>query len=175
MVFAALPMLARLLTWTTVAVGVALAAAIDFMPLLGAAKTWPVPDLLLCLVVCLSLRRPAWLPLALVFAAGLGRDLLTGGAVGAGAMVLLLIADRLSSRATAQRSAGWLGEWAAAAAAAVLMVAVPALLVWLVLADVPSAGALLDRWLATVAAYPVVALLVPLRRRRDAAGGVGVV
>ena len=166
--FAALPLLMRLAAWASVAALLALAVAIDLAPLAGPQRLWPMPDLLFAVVARLSLCRPAWLPVPMVFAAGLTRDLLAGGAVGPGALVLTLLADRMARSGAGLRRQGLLTEWLVAATGAAVAIMVPAALVWVVLADAPASGALLARWLATVLAYPAMMLLLPVGRGRAA-------
>jgi hypothetical protein len=143
-----------------------LAIAVDLAPLTGAARGWPMPDPLFLVTACLALRRPGLVPAPLVLGAGLLRDLLAGGAVGPGALALLVVSRVMRARAPALRRRSLVVEWLDVAAMAVVAVALPALLLWLTLADVPSATALGGRLLATVLAYPLAVALLRVGRER---------
>jgi rod shape-determining protein MreD len=143
-----------------------LAIAIDLAPLTGAARGWAMPDLLFLVTACLALRRPGMVPAPLVLVAGLLRDLLAGGAVGPGALALLVASRFLRGRAPALKRRSLLVEWLDVTAMAVLTVVLPALLLWVTLADVPSAASLGLRLLATVLAYPLVVAVLRVGRAR---------
>lgn len=158
------PLVARVGALVAVVAVLGVAVAVDHAPLLGRWRAAPMPDLLLCLVALLRLRRPWLLPVPLVFVAGLGRDLLSGGAVGPGALALALVADALSRRAAVGRRIDLVRELAAVAAAAAVVLLVPVALLLIAFAEAPGWGDLGARWLATVAAYAVIATVVPFGR-----------
>lgn len=142
------------------------AIAIDLAPLTGTARGWAIPDLLFLVTACLALRRPAMVSAPLVLGAGLLRDLLAGGAVGPGALALLLSSRFLRGRAPALKRRSLMVEWFDVTAMAALMVILPALLHWVTLSDVPSSARLGLRFLATVLAYPLVVAVLRVGRER---------
>ncbi|HUF87524.1 MAG TPA: rod shape-determining protein MreD [Thermohalobaculum sp.] len=135
------------------------AVAVESAPLGLEAGAWPSPDLLFCIIAYWSLRRPDAVPLVAVFAAGLGRDLLTDAAVGAGALGLALAAEALKSagRPLARRSP-W-AEWLAVAGTLAAMLLFQWLLVLLALTHPPYLVDLARQWLLTVALYPPLAAI----------------
>ncbi len=133
------------------------------------------PDLLLCLLGAAALRRPAAAAPALVLALGLTRDLLAGGAVGAGALGLLLAAGVLRAAAEPLRRRSFLSRWGAFAGAAALGALTPWLLLTLTLAPAPTLAEIALRVAATALAFPLFALALrlgprigPAARLRDA-------
>jgi rod shape-determining protein MreD len=159
----ALPLAMRGAALMGVAALLSIGVSLDLAPLSGAWRAWPMPDLLLCMVLVLAIRRPWLMPVLLVFAAGLLRDLLSGGPVGPGALLLALVSETVSRRHALARRHERLGEGLVVALAAAVVVVVPAVMLWMVLAEAPGWGALWARWLATLVAYPVVAILLPVR------------
>ena len=147
-----------------VAVLLWLSVITDVAPFTTDARAWPLPDLLFLALACLALRRPSLLPAPLVMGAGLLRDLLTGAAVGPGALALMLGVRLLGARAEPLRNRSLAVEWAHVAVVAVLVVTLPALMLWATLASVPHSGDLLGRWAMTVIAYPAVVLVLRVGR-----------
>lgn len=164
------PVLRRLIGLAGVLALLWVALALDLAPFAGAALSWPAPDLLVCIVACLVLRRPAVMPGLLVFAAGLVRDFLSGGAVGPGALSLLLACEMLRGRAAVLHRRGFLLEWAEVAAVAALPVLLPAALQWIAFEEVPGQGRLAVRWLATALCYPAVVALLRVGHDRSLRG-----
>lgn len=137
-----------------------LGIALDLAPLSGDARGWPLPDLLFVVMACLVLRRAALVPAPLVFALGLVRDLLSGGAVGPATLGLLLGIEILRGHAPALRRRSFAMEWLQVGGVAVIVLGLPVGLLWLTLADVPPMSDLLARLAATVAAYPIAVALL---------------
>lgn len=133
------------------------AVAIEAAPLGLPADAWPSPDILFCIVAYWSLRRPEAVPLVVVFAAGLVRDLLTDAPVGAGALTLVLAAEALKAagRPLARRGAG--AEWLAVSGALAAVLLAQWILVLLVLAHPAYLVELARQWLLTAALYPLLA------------------
>lgn len=149
-----------------------LAVTVEAAPLGISAAAWPSPDLLFCVVAFWALRAPQAVPVLLVFALGLMRDLLTDLPVGLGALTLVFGAEVLKGRQpTLTRQPfgiawGWVALVAAGMAAALWIgVAVS-------LAEPPGIGPLALQVLATALVYPAVAVVLPLAvgRARRAAG-----
>ena len=133
------------------------AVSVEAAPLGFAADAWPSPDLLFCIVAYWSLRRPEAVPLILVFAAGLARDLLTDAPVGAGALALVLAAEGLKAAGPLLTHRGFGAEWLAVAGAFAAVELAQWLMVLLVLAHPPYLVELGQQWLITVAVYPLLA------------------
>lgn len=133
------------------------AVSVEAAPLGFEANAWPSPDLLFCIIAYWSLRRPEAVPLLAVFAAGLGRDLLTDAPVGAGALALVLAAEGLKAveRPLTRRHFG--AEWLTIGGALAVVLLAQWLMVLLVLAHPPYLLELFQQWLITLALYPLLA------------------
>ncbi|MEM0988444.1 MAG: rod shape-determining protein MreD [Pseudomonadota bacterium] len=120
----------------------------------------PSPDLLLCIVCYWSARRPDATPLLAVFLLGLARDLVTDMPVGAGALALVIVSEGIKTWRHQLARAGFFAEWLAAALAAFVATALPWLLVLITLAQPPYLTDVGNQILHTIAAYPIVMLLM---------------
>lgn len=160
------PVLSRLSGLALVAVLGWLAIAVDISPLSGAARDWSLPDALFLILACLVLRRPALVPLPLVFALGLLRDLLAGAAVGVGALGLVVGIEILRTLAPRLRHRSLVMEWLQVVGVAAVALMVPVLLLWMSLADVPAFPDLAGRLIATAAGYPVAVALLRVGHAR---------
>ena len=134
---------------------------------------WPAPDLVFCALAWTAVVRPDALPAWAVFALALIRDFVTGGPVGAEALALALSVEGLKAHARFQDRPALRADAMALAAAAAAALLLPWLLMKLSFAGGPPLTDLPPRWLATMAALPVVALLLRfgLRIRRPAPTG----
>lgn len=120
----------------------------------------PSPDLLLCVMIYWSIRRPGSVPMILIFALGLMRDLLTDVPVGAGALSLVLVTEAFKTWRRYLARSNFLVEWMAAGAAALLGTAFVWLLVMLTLAQPPYVMSVLHQCLYTAMIYPVFVLVL---------------
>lgn len=115
----------------------------------------PSPDLLLCIVVFWSVRRPEAVPMVMVFALGLVRDMLTDVPIGAGALSLVLVAEVFKANRRYFARTSFLREWMALAFAA----AAGSMFVWtlvlLTFAQPPFVSDLLHQCLYTAMIYPL--------------------
>ena len=118
----------------------------------------PSPDLLLCVVVFWTARRPDATPLPAVFLLGLVRDLMTDVPTGAGALGLVLAAEVVRRLHNRLARSSFVLEWMVLAGTALGAAALLWLLVALTLTQPPFAAALVHQALYTVMAYPLVAL-----------------
>lgn len=118
----------------------------------------PSPDLLLCVVVFWTARRPGSTPLLAVFLLGLVRDLMTDVPTGAGALGLVLAAEVVRRLRHRLARSSFMLEWMVLAGTALGAAALLWLLVVLTLTQPPYAGALFHQALYTVMTYPLVAL-----------------
>lgn len=137
-----------------------LAIALGLAPIGGGIGALSGPDLLFCAVAVVAVRRPKLAPPPLVFALGLARDMLGGGAVGLGALALTLSTAALRAQADALRRRGFLVEWGLATLWAAAALVLPWLLLTATLAPAPPLASLAGGWLATALAYPLFALML---------------
>lgn len=137
-----------------------LAIALDLAPLTGAARGWPLPDLLFAVLACLVLRRARLVPAPLVFALGLLRDLLAGGAVGPSTLGLLLGVEILRGLAPALRRRSFGVEWLQVGGVAAVTMVPSVGLLWVTLAEIPSLSEILGRIAATIMVYPIAVALL---------------
>ena len=124
-----------------------------------AANAYPSPDILFIVVAYWSTRRPEAAALIAVFALGLTRDLLTDVPVGAGVLTLVFASEFLKavSRGLARRS--FATEWLLLAWLLALVLLAQWLIVFVLLARPPYLVDLGYQWLATMALYPVLAVV----------------
>jgi len=149
---------------------------VKLLPLGLGAGGWPVPDLLMCLLVAWMIRRPDLLPMPLVAVVFLWADLMLMRPPGLWAAVAVLAGEWLRNRQRSLRAAPLLAEPGLLAALMVAMV----LAHWAVLAvlfvDQPRLGQQLLQVPVTVLAYPAVAGLLQIGlglRRRPVIEGFG--
>jgi len=147
---------ARLTRMVLVVLFGVLAIYVEAAPLGVGPDAPPSPDLLLCVVVFWSVRRPEAIPIPLVFALALMRDLLTDMPVGAGTLALVLISEVFKLRRRQLARAMFLREWVELAAASITGAMLVWVLVVLTLAQPPYLGDLLDQSLYTTMIYPVL-------------------
>jgi rod shape-determining protein MreD len=117
-----------------------------------------MPDLLFCVAALWSIRRPAAVPLTVLFALALARDLVSGAPVGLGALAFVLVCAALRGNSAALRRRAFPVEWLTVATAAALMLTVHQALLMVTLAPTPSLEGLGLRFGVTALAYPAVAL-----------------
>jgi rod shape-determining protein MreD len=132
---------------------------VPLVPVSHAADRLPLPDLLYCLTLAWVVRRPSTAPLALVLAAGLAADVLLARPPGLGALGLVLASEAVRGRRL------WLSNvfaaaWLVAALLFALVLAATTALLALSLAPLPAPGPIVGHWLATVLAYPLMALAI---------------
>jgi rod shape-determining protein MreD len=152
--------LARLFgTALMLAMGIA-ALFLEAAPLGLAADAWPSPDLVFLVVAYWSLRRPEAAGLLAVFALGLARDLLTDTPPGLGALSLVLASEYLKAMGPVLARWRFVAEWFIVVMALALALALQWLTVLLLLAHPPYLSDLGLQWLASVALYPVLALVL---------------
>ena len=115
-----------------------LAIALGLAPVGGGIGALPGPDLLFCVTAAVAARRPALAAAPLVFALGLARDMLGGGAIGIGALALTVAAAALRAQADTLRRRVFFAEWGLAALWAAATLALPWLLLTATLAPAPA-------------------------------------
>lgn len=145
------------------------AILIEIAPLGGRAGATPSPDLLFCVAAVLVLRRPAATPASLVLLLGLARDLVSGGAVGLGALTLLAAVEVLRWTRERLQRRSFIYEFAAVGALAIAMSLVQVVILTFAFTPSPALETLGLGVLVTVAAYIGIALVFRfvLRLRGD--------
>ena len=133
---------------------------IEAAPLGPGAQALPSPDLLFCAVAAMALRRPSSVPILLVFALGLSRDLLTDLPVGAGALALVLAAEWIKTRSTRLGDRRVFAEWAIVSGAFLAVLILLWVMVFISFVQPPYLMDLLRQWALTGMAYPLVAGII---------------
>ena len=136
------------------------AISVEAAPLGLSADAYPSPDILFCVVAYWSIRRPEAAVLIAVFALGLTRDLMTDAPVGAGVLTLVFAAEFLKALGPGLSRRGFATEWLLLGAVLALVIMAQWLIVLLLLAHPPYLTDLAYQWLATMALYPVLALVL---------------
>lgn len=138
---------------------VALACALFFLrllPLDTAAGRWPGPDLLLCLTIAWTLRRPDYLPIWLIAMVIFVEDILSLRPPGLWTALVIAGSEFLRSRMALMRGVNFGLEWVLVTALmAGIFLAYRLVLGFAVVPQVPLGQAALQ-FLATVLFYPAV-------------------
>lgn len=119
----------------------------------------PSPDLLLCVLVYWSVRRPGSTPLIAVFILGLMRDFITDVPLGAGALTLVIVTEILKSQRRLLARSNFMIEWLALIIAALGATALQWLLVVLTFMQPPYLMDLLHQCLYTAMLYPLIVVI----------------
>ena len=137
------------------------------LPLPGRAA-WPGPDIAMCLTFIWVLRRPDQLPVLLIAAVFLIEDILLLRPPGLWAVFMLMGTEAARSREGRWRDQPFVLEWLRVAVVMGAMVVGYRFVQFLFMLQVPALGQVLLQYIATVMAYPFVALmarwLIGLRR-----------
>jgi rod shape-determining protein MreD len=136
-----------------------IAIFIEAAPVGLSADAFPSPDILFCIVAYWSTRRPGAAGLLAIFALGLARDLLTDAPVGAGALTLVAASEFLKTIGPGLSRRNFATEWLLLASVLAVVLAFQWLVVLILLAHPPYLVDLVHQWLATMALYPVLALI----------------
>ncbi|RYH02141.1 rod shape-determining protein MreD [Salipiger sp. IMCC34102] len=144
---------------------VALAITIFFVQLLptGAKpESWTGPDMLLVLVLAFVVRRPAFVPFALLAGVLLMADLLLQRPPGLWAALVCGVSEMLRRRSRGLRNVPLLMEWGTVALSIVAIALGYRLVLILAMVPQPPLGLTLVQTVATIAVYPVVVGLAQL-------------
>lgn len=133
---------------------------VEAAPLGLAADAYPSPDILFCVVAYWSVRRPEAAVLVAVFALGLARDLMTDAPVGAGVLTLVFASEFLKALGPGLSRRSFATEWLLLATVLVLVLMAQWLIVLVLLAHPPYLTDLAYQWLATMALYPALAVVL---------------
>lgn len=119
-----------------------------------------LPDAMLALLACWSVRRPQDLPLVLLAGLLLMADFLLARPVGLWALMSLLILEVLGGQREAMRDRSFVFEWGSFALALAAGLMLQSLILQLALVERPAGTLTLRMFAVTVAAYPVVTVLL---------------
>jgi rod shape-determining protein MreD len=116
----------------------------------------PGPDLLLAVTFAWLLRQPAVVPLASIVIVFLLADFLFQRPPGLWTALAVVASESLRRRRLRMTEFPFLVEWGAIAGAVAGMVLAERVILWVLLADLPSLGLSLTQGIVTVLIYPVV-------------------
>ncbi|MCB1341630.1 MAG: rod shape-determining protein MreD [Pseudooceanicola sp.] len=161
--------------WTMRVGFVLLALVIVFfhlIPLDTVPARWAPPDLLLAFAFAWVLRRPDYVPPALLAAVMLLADLLFQRPPGLLAMLVVLGAEYLKYRTAGLTDASFVGEWIAVALVVTGVTLANRLVLGMMVVPLPAFGLALIQMVLTIVTYPLVALVtqVAMGVRRPAPG-----
>jgi rod shape-determining protein MreD len=144
------------------------------LPLQTQAREWAAPDLLMELTFAWAVRRPEYVPALSVGAITLLSDLLLQRPPGLMAAMLVIGAEILRSRASANRDMPYALEWLTAAAAITTVLLATRLVHAVFFIPQSPLGLSMYQLLATIAIYPVIVIVsqVVMGVRRAAPGEV---
>lgn len=131
----------------------------QLLPLETTPRRLAGPDLVMGFAFAWALRRPEYAPLLLVAVLLLIADLLLGRPPGLHAALTLLAFDNLRSRAPGMRGMPFTVEWFTVSIAIAAVMLGQRLVLTVLLVDMPSLGLQLIQLLATILAYPLIALV----------------
>ncbi len=132
---------------------------LHLLPLDTLPRGWAGPDLILALTFAWVLRRPDFVPATLIAAIFLLGDLLFQRPPGLWAAIVLLGSEALRRREPGLRGLTFAAEWATVATTLVAMTVGYRLVLTLLVVDRAPLGLSLMQLVATLAAYPLVALI----------------
>jgi rod shape-determining protein MreD len=144
------------------------------LPIGHSAGQLPGPDLMLCLVFAWMMRRPDYLPLALVAALFLLADILLYRPIGLWAALVVLASEIIRARRVLMRELSFFMEWAVVAGLMLAMLLAYRVILFLSLSPQLGLGVSLVQWLWSVGAYPGVVLFTgyALSMRKPSLGEV---
>lgn len=147
---------------------------VRLLPLGSEAGGWPGPDVLLALTLAWVLRRPDYVPAALIAAVVLLEDLLMMRPPGLWAALTVLAAEFLRNRAALTRELSFVVEWMLVAGVMAAVVMGNRLVMALTLMDQVSLGQAMIQLVATILCYPLIVAVSRLAFgvRKPAAGEV---
>lgn len=147
---------------------------VRLLPLSTLPPVVPGPDLVVCVVLAWVLRRPEYMPVALVALVVLMEDLLILRPPGVWALMVVLGSEFLRGRYALMRELSFPAEWAIVAVVMLAMVVGQRAILALTFVPQPALGQSLLQLLVTIAAYPLVVVVSHLvfRVRKPATGAV---
>lgn len=150
---------------------VALFLAILFsrlLPLNPGRAIWPGPDLVLCLTLAWMLRRPDQAPVLVIAALFMIEDIVLLRPPGLWTALVVLGSEAARTRESRWRELPFMVEWLRVATLVAMMMLANRFALALFFVPLPPLGQVIMQFIATVAAYPLVAGLLrwPLGLRR---------
>ena len=147
---------------------------VRLLPLSTLPPAVPGPDLLVCLVFAWVLRRPEYMPVALITIVVLIEDFLILRPPGLWALMVVLGSEFLRRRQALMREFSFPAEWVIVAVVLLCMLIGQRALLALTMVPQPPLGQALLQVLVTLAAYPLVVAVSHLlfRVRKPATGAV---
>ncbi len=140
------------------------------VPLAPGRVLWPGPDLSLCLTLVWVLRRPEQVPVLTIGLIFLIEDIILLRPIGLWAAVMVIGTEAARKREASWRELPFMVEWLRVAILMAMMMAGYRFLMAMFFLPLPSLGQVILQYIATVAAYPLVAgfcgWLVGLPRNR---------
>lgn len=128
------------------------------LPLSPGATRWPGPDLTLCLTFVWVLRRPDQIPALLIAVVFLVEDLMLLRPIGLWAAFVVLASEAARIREQRWREQSFMIEWFRVSILIALMMFGYRIALAIFFLPLPSFGQMMMQLIATVMAYPVVAL-----------------
>jgi len=148
--------------WTYRGVFIALAALVVFaklLPLHLGPGRFPGPDILILMACAWVVRRPDYLPVAMVAAVFLMADVLFMRPPGLWTALAVIGLEALRRRSVMLRDSGFLTEWLTVSVVISCMFFVNGLVLAIFLVDQPGLGLTLIRLITTLLVYPMVVVL----------------
>ncbi len=127
------------------------------VPLAPGRVVWPGPDLSLCLVMVWVLRRPEQVPVLTIGLIFLVEDIMLLRPIGLWAAVVVLGTETARKREASWRELPFMVEWLRVAILMAIMMAGYRFLMAVFFLPLPPLGQVILQYIATVAAYPLVA------------------
>ena len=127
------------------------------LPLAPGRVFWPGPDLGLCLTLIWVLRRPEQIPVLTIAALYLVEDILLLRPIGLGAAIVVLGTEAARKREQRWRELPFMVEWLRVTMLLALMMLADRFLLTMFFLTPPPLGQAMLQFIATIAAFPVVA------------------
>jgi len=132
---------------------------LHILPVQVGPRGYPGPDLLLCITFAWVLRRPQFLPTALVAAVFLATDLLFLRPPGLWAALVVLGVEFLRSREATSREVPFPLEWALVAGVMVALMLSNRLILAIFMVERTGFGITALQLVATILAYPLIVMI----------------
>ncbi|PJE29183.1 rod shape-determining protein MreD [Pseudooceanicola antarcticus] len=129
----------------------------SLLPLQTRPALWAGPDLLLCLTMVWSLRRPELAPLPVIAGIFFLADLLQMRPPGLMAALATFVVHRMQRRARRMRDRAFMTEWVTASLGIMLVLMGYWVILGLFLLDRPPLPVMLSQLAATILVYPLLA------------------
>lgn len=144
------------------------------LPLGHSAGAFPGPDLLLCIIMAWVVRRPDYLPLAMIVIVVLAEDLILMRPPGLWTALVVLATEFLRSRVALTRELNFVVEWMLVSGLMIGMLLVYRLIFAVSLLPQPPFGFAVVQVLWSILLYPIVVWLsaMALDLRKPATGEI---